>query len=387
MSEKSSNDKWKPEEIGALSMLSSPLIHAMYGVEAVHNFALARALASLGVYVQPIDFTDKFPHAIGGQHADDAPGFDREVVLDRWYREKLKKSALLPPEPVFVGSTRDLYRISTWPRHLVNPAVGVSMGINRLAVIDCDRHAKGNTADGVRWFEENYESLGFPADMAGFPMAATPGGGLHVYARLPAELAGLNSINAWRPGVDVKLGSGFVLAADTIVAKGRYRTVQGQPRPWSKSTGVFAESFPTLPPALVAQLVPIKEKRETKRRELVSRGYVDGVDAYRGPLDRATVRPDFLDLLRRSSSLSGRAYRSPEEGAADRNRWALAGAMTREGFGFSDYVVAVEAWGAFGSSRPGKPDEARLRAQWGISLANVTMADACAFDAIDGEED
>ncbi|MCW2314888.1 hypothetical protein M2322_000408 [Rhodoblastus acidophilus] len=84
-----------------------------------------------------------------------------------------------------------------------------------IVVVDCDRHA--GQADGVAELAK-LESEGF-AIPRGAPRAATAGGGVHYWLRVPAGTT-IKS-RKLRPGIDLLADGKYALAAPSILDDGR----------------------------------------------------------------------------------------------------------------------------------------------------------------------
>ena len=145
------------------------------------NLAAALALASAGIKIFPA-------------------GADKRPLLKKWQDT----------------ATTNADTIRTWWDH-AHALPAIPCGVNRLLVIDLDRH--GNGSDGISAFKVLVARHGALAP--GVPMVKTPNNGLHLYFRQPPGEPLGNGRGSLPAGCDVRGAGGFVIGPGAVLPDGR----------------------------------------------------------------------------------------------------------------------------------------------------------------------
>lgn len=123
-------------------------------------------------------------------------------------------------------ATSDELLIRKWAGKWPGTNFGCALGRASLVVVDTDvdkRQKDGTLASGEKSLQalQAEQAASLPATFT----VRTPSGGMHRYYRA----ANIGSKNAYRPGLDVKSGGGYVVIPDSVTAKGRYAVVDAVP--------------------------------------------------------------------------------------------------------------------------------------------------------------
>lgn len=123
-------------------------------------------------------------------------------------------------------ATSDELLIRKWAGKWPGTNFGCALGRASLVVVDSDvdkMQKDGTTASGEKSLQalQAEQAASLPATFT----VRTPSGGMHRYYRA----ANFGSKNAFRPGLDVKSGGGYVVIPDSVTARGRYAVVDAVP--------------------------------------------------------------------------------------------------------------------------------------------------------------
>lgn len=116
-------------------------------------------------------------------------------------------------------ATTDTEQLRKWSVEWPGTNFGCALGRASLAVVDLDvnkQQTDGTIASGEKSLKalEAENAAQLPETLT----VRTPSGGQHRYYRA----ANLGSKNAFRPGMDIKSGGGYVVIPDSITEKGKY---------------------------------------------------------------------------------------------------------------------------------------------------------------------
>ncbi|SDF15735.1 bifunctional DNA primase/polymerase [Pseudonocardia oroxyli] len=127
------------------------------------------------------------------------------------------------------AATRDLGQVARWWRRAPFN-VGLAVGRSRVVVIDLDRPkpesaspVASNGRDALRRLADHAQQV-IPATAS----VRTPSGGTHLYFRMPDGVELRNSQGLLAPLIDTRGSGGYVLAAGSTLASGRYVADGGQ---------------------------------------------------------------------------------------------------------------------------------------------------------------
>lgn len=252
-------------------------------------------------------------------------------------------------------ATSDPARIAEWWRSWPEANIGVRAGsASRLVVIDLDGPAS----------EESYGRLlsdhGAPSSDPHLPDGATvrtprPGGGWHLYLRVPAGTQVACSVSKLAPGIDVRAEGGYVIAPPSRhISGGRY--VWRDPIP--------PAGLPELSPAwcalLAAPEAPERPLAPVRLRPGGASGY--GIAAARAELERVLRATEG----ERNARLNDAAFALGQlvaggELAAEATRTALVDAGTTVGLGRHEVERTVTSGLRAGLDQP-RSAPARSRA-------------------------
>ena len=149
----------------------------------------------------------------------------------------------------FHDATLDSEQVHQWWTDTPAANIGIATGAAGLVVVDVDAHDDG--PDG--W--ANWCAL-VAAHADAWPdtfEVTTPSGGQHIYFTAPAGEPVRNSASKLAPGVDVRGVGGYVVAAPSVTAAGRYTVDREHPvAPLPDWLERLLRPAPTVRPAVVA---------------------------------------------------------------------------------------------------------------------------------------
>ena len=203
-------------------------------------------------------------------------------------------------------ATTDLDQISDWRERWPNAMIGLPCGAaNNLFVIDLDTHKETGQPLGAASLAE----LGYSQLLEG-PRVQTPSGGMHIYFQ--HWPGGRNTVGNLGPGIDTRTEGGYVIAAGSHCATGRYL---GDPD-WS--------ALPKLPLGLRARATQPQRAPAPRHNEPACPGEIQEL------LGHVPSDCDYQTWVTALMALHDR-FRGSEDGLAIADAWSAQGSKYRPG--------------------------------------------------------